>query len=78
MGSKKYPFKGVLDVIANRCLASGTNAWTDQDHTAYTLSTVGSEGFFKVLPVYLNHLLSPMLSVRELVLPTVGGAHLRA
>ncbi|KIH60042.1 peptidase, M16 family [Ancylostoma duodenale] len=39
MGSKKYPFKGVLDVIANRCLASGTNAWTDQDHTAYTLST---------------------------------------
>ncbi|EYC00286.1 hypothetical protein Y032_0116g539 [Ancylostoma ceylanicum] len=62
MGSKKYPFKGVLDVIANRCLASGTNAWTDQDHTAYTLSTVGSEGFFKVLPVYFNHLLSPMLS----------------
>ncbi|KAK6038441.1 peptidase M16 inactive domain protein [Cooperia oncophora] len=62
MGSKKYPYKGVLDVIANRCLASGTNAWTDQDHTAYTLSTVGSEGFFKVLPVYLNHLLSPMLS----------------
>ncbi|PIO74794.1 peptidase M16 inactive domain protein, partial [Teladorsagia circumcincta] len=40
MGSKKYPYKGVLDVIANRCLASGTNAWTDQDHTAYTLSTV--------------------------------------
>lgn len=40
MGSKKYPFKGVLDIIANRCLASGTNAWTDQDHTAYTLSTV--------------------------------------
>ena len=40
MGSKKYPFKGVLDVIANRCLASGTNAWTDQDHTAYTLNTV--------------------------------------
>uniref|UniRef100_A0A0K0DFE2 Peptidase_M16 domain-containing protein n=1 Tax=Angiostrongylus cantonensis TaxID=6313 RepID=A0A0K0DFE2_ANGCA len=62
LGSKKYPFKGVLDMIASRCLASGTNAWTDQDHTAYTLSTVGSEGFFKVLPVYLNHLLSPMLT----------------
>ncbi|CAD6190284.1 unnamed protein product [Caenorhabditis auriculariae] len=62
MGSTKYPFKGVLDVIANRCLASGTNAWTDQDHTAYTLSTVGSEGFFKVLPVYISHLLTPMLT----------------
>ncbi|XGW14328.1 hypothetical protein V3C99_000558 [Haemonchus contortus] len=65
MGSKKYPYKGVLDIIANRCLASGTNAWTDQDHTAYTLSTVGSDGFFKVLPVYLNHLLSPMLSASQ-------------
>ncbi|CAI4230421.1 unnamed protein product [Auanema sp. JU1783] len=62
MGSKKYPFKGVLDVIANRCLANGTNAYTDQDHTAYTLNTVGSEGFFKVLPVYINHLLTPILS----------------
>ncbi|CAJ0922121.1 unnamed protein product, partial [Mesorhabditis belari] len=62
MGSKKYPYKGVLDIIANRCLASGTNAWTDQDHTAYTLSTVGSEGFFKVLPIYLNHLLDPSLT----------------
>ncbi|VDL78043.1 unnamed protein product [Nippostrongylus brasiliensis] len=93
MGSKKYPYKGVLDVIANRCLASGTNAWTDQDHTAYTLHTVrfvvipyciqqfesrpcsffqvGSDGFLKVLPVYLNHLLSPMLSVsgNESILP---------
>ncbi|VDK53464.1 unnamed protein product, partial [Anisakis simplex] len=47
MGSEKYPYKGVLDIIANRCLASGTNAWTDQDHTAYTLSTVGSTGFLK-------------------------------
>ncbi|CAI2348052.1 unnamed protein product [Caenorhabditis sp. 36 PRJEB53466] len=65
MGSKKYPFKGVLDVIANRCLADGTNAWTDTDHTAYTLSTVGSDGFLKVLPVYISHLLSPMLTASQ-------------
>ncbi|ULT99399.1 hypothetical protein L3Y34_000613 [Caenorhabditis briggsae] len=65
MGSKKYPFKGVLDVIANRCLADGTNAWTDTDHTAYTLSTVGSDGFLKVLPVYINHLLTPMLTASQ-------------
>lgn len=63
MGSKNYPYKGVLDVIANRCLASGTNAYTDQDHTAYSLHTVGSEGFLKVLPVYMEHLLSPTLTV---------------
>uniref|UniRef100_A0A0M3IXR5 Uncharacterized protein n=1 Tax=Ascaris lumbricoides TaxID=6252 RepID=A0A0M3IXR5_ASCLU len=45
MGSERYPYKGILDVIANRCLASGTNAWTDQDHTAYTLSTVSFYNF---------------------------------
>lgn len=63
MGSKNYPYKGILDVIANRCLASGTNANTQQDHTAYSLTTVGSEGFLKVLPVYIEHLLSPTLTV---------------
>ncbi|TKR78018.1 hypothetical protein L596_018892 [Steinernema carpocapsae] len=62
MGSKQYPWKGVLDVIANRCLASGTNAWTDQDHTAYTLTTLGSSGFLKVLPVYMDHVLDPTLT----------------
>lgn len=28
LGSEDYSFKGVLDLLANRCLASGTNAWT--------------------------------------------------
>lgn len=63
MGSERYPYKGILDIIANRCFASGTNACTDQDNTCYLLSTVGSKGFIKVLPVYLDHLLSPNLTV---------------
>ncbi|CAJ0573558.1 unnamed protein product, partial [Mesorhabditis spiculigera] len=61
LGSKNYPYKGFLDIISNRCFGSGTNAWTDQDHTAYTLSTLGSDGFLKVLPVYLDHLLDPLI-----------------
>ena len=28
LGSADYPYKGNLDIIANRCLANGTNAWT--------------------------------------------------
>lgn len=28
LGSEEYPYKGILDVLANKCLASGTNAWT--------------------------------------------------
>ncbi|XP_045129577.1 uncharacterized protein C05D11.1-like [Portunus trituberculatus] len=62
LGSEEYPYKGILDLLANRCLASGTNAWTDTDHTAYTVQTAGSEGFLNLLPIYLDHLLYPTLT----------------
>lgn len=62
LGSENYPYKGVLDLIANRCLASGTNAWTDTDHTCYTMTTAGSDGFLSLLPVYLDHILYPTLT----------------
>ncbi|XP_022257411.1 uncharacterized protein C05D11.1-like [Limulus polyphemus] len=61
LGSEHYPYKGVLDLLANRCLASGTNAWTDTDHTCYTMMTAGAEGFLKLLPIYLDHVLYPLL-----------------
>ncbi|KAL5012223.1 hypothetical protein ScPMuIL_010774 [Solemya velum] len=61
LGSEEYPFKGVLDLLANRSLASGTNAWTDTDHTCYTMTNAGSEGFLNLLPVYLDHILYPTL-----------------
>ncbi|PNF33802.1 Uncharacterized protein C05D11.1 [Cryptotermes secundus] len=62
MGSEEYPYKGVLDLLANRCLASGTNAWTDTDHTCYTMTNAGSEGFLAVMPIYLDHILYPTLT----------------
>ncbi|KAG2182382.1 hypothetical protein INT43_007312 [Umbelopsis isabellina] len=62
LGSEKYPFKGVLDSLANRALAQGTNAWTDVDHTCYTITTAGSEGFLNILPVYIDHILYPTLT----------------
>eukprot|EP00127_Corallochytrium_limacisporum_P001438 Clim_evm60s55 gene=Clim_evmTU60s55 len=62
LGSEKYPYKGVLDSLANLALAQGTNAWTDVDHTAYTLTTAGSEGFLRMLPIYLDHILYPTLT----------------
>ncbi|PVD22506.1 hypothetical protein C0Q70_18320 [Pomacea canaliculata] len=61
LGSEAYPYKGVLDLLANRSLASGTNAWTDTDHTCYTITTAGSEGFLQLLPIYLDHILHPTL-----------------
>lgn len=62
LGSEDYPYKGVLDLLANKCFASGTNAWTDTDNTTYTLSTAGSEGFLNLLPIYLDHILFPTLT----------------
>ncbi|KAG5438636.1 hypothetical protein PCANB_002742 [Pneumocystis canis] len=59
---KTYPYKGILDSLANRSFAQGTNAWTDTDHTAYTISTAGAEGFLKILPIFIDHILFPTLT----------------
>ncbi|GBP23093.1 Uncharacterized protein C05D11.1 [Eumeta japonica] len=62
LGSKRYPYKGILDLLANRCIAHGTNAWTDTDHTCYTICTVGAAGMLTLLPIYLDHILRPTLT----------------
>ena len=62
MGSEKYPYKGIIDHFANRGFSAGTNAWTAQDHTAYTVSTAGSQGFLQLLPIYVDHILYPTLT----------------
>ena len=62
MGSEQYPFKGVLDLLANRGFSNGTNAWTDTDHTAYTISTAGEQGFLQMLPIYVDHILYPTIT----------------
>ncbi|KAI9272698.1 Metalloenzyme, LuxS/M16 peptidase-like protein [Phascolomyces articulosus] len=62
LGSEQFPYKGVLDTLANRAIAQGTNAWTDVDHTCYTITTAGSEGFLKLLPIYVDHILYPTLT----------------
>eukprot|EP00761_Pharyngomonas_kirbyi_P012880 gb/GECH01012907.1/.p1 GENE.gb/GECH01012907.1/~~gb/GECH01012907.1/.p1 ORF type:complete len:1026 (+),score=213.10 gb/GECH01012907.1/:1-3078(+) len=62
LGSEDYPYKGVLDKAANCCFAQGTNAWTDTDHTCYTLTTAGENGLLHMLPMYLDHILFPTLT----------------
>jgi Zn-dependent M16 (insulinase) family peptidase len=62
MGSEKYPERGFLDKLANLCVAQGTNAWTDRDHTAYSAVTAGKEGLIRLLPVFLDHVLRPTLT----------------
>ncbi|CED82231.1 cytoplasm protein [Phaffia rhodozyma] len=67
LGSSSYPYKGILDNLANKSFADGTNAWTDNDHTAYTISCAGGEGFLKLLPVYIDHILYPTLTKESFV-----------
>lgn len=61
MGSKKYPYKGLLDILGNLAFSS-TNAWTATDQTVYTLTTAGWEGFKMLLPIYLDHVFNPTLT----------------
>ncbi|KAI6192068.1 hypothetical protein M3Y97_00296400 [Aphelenchoides bicaudatus] len=39
-----------------------TNAWTDQDHTSYTVKTIGATGMQKFVPIYMDHLINPLLT----------------
>ncbi|KAJ2160798.1 hypothetical protein GGF46_001986 [Coemansia sp. RSA 552] len=60
-GSKRYPQCGYIDALANCNLAQGTNAWTYEDATCYTLSAASEDAIANVLPVYLDHVLNPLL-----------------
>jgi Zn-dependent M16 (insulinase) family peptidase len=54
--------QGILDLLANKSIAEPTNAWTSVDHTCYTLTTAGAEGFINILPIYVDHILFPALA----------------
>ncbi|KAJ3268749.1 hypothetical protein HDV01_002322 [Terramyces sp. JEL0728] len=60
-GSESIPHRGYLDNLATRCLSTGTNAYTAEDHTCYEITTAGSEGMLKIFPVFLDHVLHPTL-----------------
>jgi hypothetical protein len=62
MGSEQYPYKGIIDHLANRGFSDGTNAWTATDHTAYTVNTAGEQGFLQILPIYVDHILYPTMT----------------
>lgn len=35
---------------------------SDTDHTCYTMTTAGKDGFLELLPIYLDHVLFPTLT----------------
>uniref|UniRef100_A0A7S1TES2 Peptidase M16 N-terminal domain-containing protein n=1 Tax=Compsopogon caeruleus TaxID=31354 RepID=A0A7S1TES2_9RHOD len=73
LGSKGYPHRGYLDTLATLSYSRGTNAYTAEDYTAYTLTTAGCEGLFQTLPVLLDHVLNPILSQESFVYEVYDG-----
>ncbi|KKF94108.1 putative protein C3H1.02c [Ceratocystis platani] len=61
LGSRSYPFKGLLDTLAGRAYST-TNAYTAVDRTVYTLETAGWQGFAQILPIYLEHVILPTIT----------------
>ncbi|KAJ2657487.1 hypothetical protein IWW48_004502 [Coemansia sp. RSA 1200] len=60
-GSKRYPTRGYMDALAAHNYSMGTNAWTSVDHTCYTLAAAAEDAVANVLPVFLDHILNPLL-----------------
>ncbi|KAJ2675199.1 hypothetical protein GGH99_005934, partial [Coemansia sp. RSA 1285] len=60
-GSKRYPKRGYLDTLAAHNYSIGTNAWTSVDHTCYTFAAAAEDAVANVLPVFLDHILNPLL-----------------
>ncbi|CAE8603247.1 unnamed protein product [Polarella glacialis] len=61
MGSQSYQ-RGYLDLLATRCGSEGPNAYTESDHTCYQFEAAGDKGMLAVLPVFIDHVLCPLLS----------------
>ncbi|KAJ2663781.1 hypothetical protein IW148_002339 [Coemansia sp. RSA 1199] len=66
-GSKRFAHRGYLDALALCNFSLGTNAWTYEDVTCYTLTTASEEALSNVMAAYLDHVLSPQLRDEQFV-----------
>jgi len=67
-GSENYPYTEILSRWSHRCYSLGAQICTFQDYTCYSIKSSVSEGFFSLLPIYLDHLLYPAFMVNFLII----------
>lgn len=60
-GSKNFSHPGLFQHIANQCYATNPRSWAERDHSCYHITTAGTEGISKLLPVVFDHLYAPQL-----------------
>ncbi|KAI8326444.1 hypothetical protein GQ54DRAFT_237574, partial [Martensiomyces pterosporus] len=61
-GSRSYPKRGYLASVISMNYSGGRIATTHHDHTSYVVSTAGEQAMANILPVYLDHIINPLLS----------------
>ncbi|ORX70659.1 hypothetical protein DL89DRAFT_211626, partial [Linderina pennispora] len=66
-GSERYPNYGSLGAIAGCNFSYGTCGCTNADRIFYTVTTAGEEAIANILPVFLDHVLHPLLSDDQFV-----------
>ena len=62
LGSKNTPYRGYLDLLASRCLTPGTNAYTAEDHTCFSVTSAGPKGLASILPAFMENLIHPVIN----------------
>ncbi|KAJ2660861.1 hypothetical protein IWW48_002714 [Coemansia sp. RSA 1200] len=66
-GSKNYPIRGYLGALAACNCSLETNGVTFDDHTEYTIFSAAEDAMANVLPVFLDHVLNPLLSDSQFI-----------
>ncbi|KAN0023417.1 hypothetical protein ACTFIU_011587 [Dictyostelium citrinum] len=66
-GCNDIPYREFLEVLSNCCLSAPCNAYTAEDHTCYSIDSIGPEGILTYLPIYLKYVLTPTLKESDFV-----------
>ncbi|KYR01796.1 hypothetical protein DLAC_01810 [Tieghemostelium lacteum] len=66
-GCNDIPYRQFIEVLSNRCFSAPSNAYTSEDHTCYSIESVGPDGIVNYLPLYMKFILTPTLKQSDFV-----------
>ncbi|GAM17943.1 hypothetical protein SAMD00019534_011180 [Acytostelium subglobosum LB1] len=66
-GCDQVPYREYIEVLAHRCFSAPSNAYTSEDHTCYSIESVGPDGLLSYLPQLLRFVMAPTLKTSDFV-----------
>eukprot|EP01132_Coremiostelium_polycephalum_P003913 gene3913-4886_t len=66
-GCEDIPYRDYINVLSSRCFSAVSNAYTTDDHTCYSIESVGPDGILNYLPTYIKFILTPTLKHSDFV-----------